>query len=231
MEIKLWKLKKTNKIDRNRALFPSPLACLIRPFHFNYLRRSTLTSECPFFTPFSLTDPSLVLASLAMKPILSSVIRELNCFKLIDLLEPYSLNKLSTKDFAAGPLMLRASSWEKTWQSVFGINAKMDRKATTQTAFLGIDAKIGNKAATLQTFVDSIEATFIRSMPRQSSLGEHSTEVFMPRVSHGRFTRHSARGCVLLQNNERINLKLFLKSHILRCTSHVHFLCKFRLSS
>ena len=70
-----------------------------------------------------------------MKPILSSFIRELNCFKLIDLLVPYSSNKLATKDLAAGPLMLRASSWEKTWQSVLGIKAKMDNKATTQPAF------------------------------------------------------------------------------------------------
>ena len=142
-----------------------------------------------------------------MKPILSSFIRELNCFKLIDLLVPYSLNKLSTKDFAAGPLMLRASSCEKTWQSVLGINGKMDKNATTQMAFLGINAETDNKAATLQTFTDSIEATFVRSMRWQSSLGKYFTEVFVTCTVTCTGTIHETlnSSCVLLQNEEKIS--------------------------
>ena len=82
--------------------------------------------------------------------------------------------------------------------------------ATTQTAFLGIDAKTHIKVATLQTFTDSIEATFIRSMRRQSSLKKYSTVVFMPRVSHRDDSRDTQLElCVVTKWSE--NLKLFKK--------------------
>ena len=215
----------TNEDGRNRALYPSITVW----FYLSIL--GSLTSECSFFTPFSLTDPALVFALLVMKPILSSFIRELNCFKLIeDLFEPYSLNKLSTKDFAAGPLMLRTSSCEKTWQSVLGINAKKDKNATTQTAFLGIDAKTDIKAATLQTFTDSIEATFISSINAATELTGKIffRSVYATRQSQGRFTRHSTRVVWAIIINILLN---WLVLSVLGCISHVLFPCRLRPGS
>ena len=95
-----------------------------------------LTLSAPFVATFPLAVSLLLFCPVVyMEPTLSSFSKALNCFRFIDLFAPYSSNNLSTKDCATGPFKLRASSCEKTWESVVLMRAKRQRRGKTVQAF------------------------------------------------------------------------------------------------
>lgn len=95
-----------------------------------------LTLSAPFVATFPSAVSLLLFCPVVyMEPTLSSFSKALNCFRFIDLFAPYSSNNLSTKDCATGPFKLRASSCEKTWESVVLMRAKRQRRGKTVQAF------------------------------------------------------------------------------------------------
>ena len=107
-----------------------------------------LTLSAPFVATFPLSVSLLLFCLVVyMDPTLSSFNRALNCFRFIDLFAPYSSNNLSTKDCATGPFKLRASSCEKTWESVVLMRAKKHRRGKTVQAFAESIDELYNKKA------------------------------------------------------------------------------------
>lgn len=95
-----------------------------------------LTLSAPLVATFPLAVSLLLFCPVVyMEPTLSSFSKALNCFRFIDLFAPYSSNNLSTKDCATGPFKLRASSCEKTWESVVLMRAKEHRRSKTVQEF------------------------------------------------------------------------------------------------
>lgn len=107
-----------------------------------------LTLSAPFVATFPLAVSLLLFCPVVyMEPTLSSFSKALNCFRFIDLFAPYSSNNLSTKDCATGPFKLRASSCEKTWESVVPMRAKKHRRGKTVQAFTESIDELYNKKA------------------------------------------------------------------------------------
>ena len=107
-----------------------------------------LTLSAPFVATFPLAVSLLLFCPVVyMEPTLSSFSKALNCFRFIDLFAPYSSNNLSTKDCATGPFKLRASSCEKTWESVVPMRAKKHRRGKTVQAFVEPIDELYNKKA------------------------------------------------------------------------------------
>lgn len=106
------------------------------------------TLSAPFVATFPLAVSLLLFCPVVyMDPTLSSFSKALNCFRFIDLFAPYSSNNLSTKDCATGPFKLRASSCEKTWESVVLMRAKKHRRSKTVQAFAESIYELYNKKA------------------------------------------------------------------------------------
>ena len=104
------------------------------------------TLSAPFVATFPLAVSLLLFFPVVyMDPTLSSFSKALNCFRFIDLFAPYSSNNLSTKDCATGPFKLRASSCEKTWESVVLMRAKKHRRGKTVQAFAESIDELYNK--------------------------------------------------------------------------------------
>jgi len=107
-----------------------------------------LTLSAPFDATFPLAVSLLLFCPVVyMDPTLSSFSKALNCFRVIDLFAPYSSNNLSTKDCATGPFKLRASSCEKTWESVVLMRAKKHRRSKIVQAFAESIDELYNKKA------------------------------------------------------------------------------------
>lgn len=106
------------------------------------------TFSAPFAATFPLAVSLLLFCPVVyMDPTLSSFSKALNCFRFIDLFAPYSSNNRSTKDCATGSFKLRASSCEKTWESVVLMRANKHRRGKTVQAFAESIDELYNKKA------------------------------------------------------------------------------------